>query len=207
MIVLPQLSHTVVFFYAMTKETKNQCRLCLQEKKLIKAHIIPEGFFRPLWSGNLAPEMHTNSPGKYSKRMPIGVYDPSILCSECDQKMAPWDDCAQEILLQQFSAARNVVQQGQIVARRVENFDYRKFKLFFISLLWRASVSQEAFYKRIYVGPFEDQLRTMILNDEPDSLQDFAVMLARFGDSEITAMLDPHPETFESIAFYRFYLT
>lgn len=191
----------------MSEEPKSPCSLCLQEKKLIKAHIIPEGFFRPLRSEGLAPEMHSNSPGSYPKRMPIGVYDPSILCAECDQKMAPWDDYAQKILLQQFSVARNVVQQGQTVAWIIENFDYRKLKLFFISLLWRASVSQEDFYKRIYVGPFEDQLRTMILNGEPGSSQDFAVILARFGDSDITAMLDPHRERFESVPFVRFYLT
>jgi hypothetical protein len=202
-----QLSYSVVFFYAMNKETKNLCKLCLQEKKLIKAHIIPEGFVRPLWSGKLAPELHTNSPGKYPKRIPIGVYDPSILCSECDQKMAPWDDYAQELFLHQFSDAQVLQLNQQQVGWRIESFDYRRLKLFFVSVLWRASVSQHEFYKRISVGPFEGRLRTMILDRDPGGSQDFAVILARFGDSDIAAMLDPHPEKFESVSFIRFYLT
>lgn len=180
----------------MKLESQDLCKLCLQNKKLIKAHIIPEGFFRPLRSGNLAPEIHTNTPGSYPKRTQVGAYDSSILCSECDQKMAPWDGCAQEVLIHRFS-----------VARRIENFDYRRLKLFFVSLLWRASVSRLPFYKRISLGPFEDRLRTMILAGEPGGSEDFAVILARFEDPEITAILDPHPEKFESISFCRFYLT
>jgi hypothetical protein len=191
----------------MNKDTKNQCRLCLQGKKLIKAHIVPEGFFRPLWSGNLAPEMHTNSPGKYPKRIPIGVYDSTILCEECGQKMAPWDNYAQEVLLHRFSEARKILLQGRTVARRIENFDYRRLKLFFISLLWRSSVSKRDEYNRISLGPFEDRLKDMILAGEPGGSQDFAVILARFEDPELTAMLDPHPEKFDSVSFCRFCMT
>jgi len=174
---------------------------------LIKAHIIPEGFFRPLWDGNLAPEMHTNSPGSYPKRMPVGTYDSSILCGDCDHKMAPWDSYAQELLLHRFSGAKGVYLGQKKVAWRIGSFDYRKLKLFFISLLWRASVSQQSFYKRISLGPFEDRLRAMIQKRDPGGSHDFAVILARFGDSDVTVMLDPHPEKFEGVSFTRFYLT
>lgn len=191
----------------MSQEKKRLCRLCGQEKKLIKAHIIPEAFFRPLRDGNLAPMMHSNSPGNYPKRMPVGPYDPSILCGDCDHKMAPWDDYAQELLLHGFSGAEGVSLGQQKVAWKIETFDYRKLKLFFLSLLWRASVSQQSWYKRISVGPFEGRLRTMILDGDPGGSQDFAVLLARFGDSDVTVMLDPHPEKFESVSFTRFYLT
>lgn len=191
----------------MSQEPKNLCRLCLQEKKLIKAHIIPEGFIRPLRVGSLAPEMHSNSPGSYPKRMPVGPYDPSILCGDCDRKMGLWDRYAQKLLLNRFSEA-SVLQLGQQkVGWRIEHFDYPRLKLFFVSLLWRASISQHTFYKRISVGPFEDRLRTMILNGEPGSSQDFAVILARFGDSDITAMLAPYREKFEGVSFIGFYLT
>jgi hypothetical protein len=47
----------------------------------------------------------------------------------------------------------------------------------------------------------------MILNGEPGSSQSFAVILARFGDSDITAMLSPQLEKFEGVLFSGFYLT
>ena len=186
---------------------KTLCRLCLQDKKLIKAHIIPEGFFRLLRHGKIAPEMHSNSPGIFPKRMQVGTYDSTILCSECDQKTAPWDDYAQQVLIHRFSEAVEISLQGKTVARRIEKFDYRKLKLFFMSVLWRASVSKQIFYKRISLGPFENPLRTMVLNKDPGDSQDFAVILARFEDVQTTAMLDPHPEKYDGISFCRFYLS
>jgi hypothetical protein len=202
-----QLSYIYSSFLTMSQEPKSLCRLCLQTKKLIKAHIIPEGFIRPLRSEGIAPEMHINSPGSYPRRMPVGPYDPSILCGDCDRKMGPWDDYAQELLLKRFPEASVLQLDQQKVCWLIEGFDYPRLKLFFISLLWRASVSQQEFFKSFSVGPFEDQLRTLILNGKLGSSQSFAVILARFGDSDITAMLSPQLETFEGVLFSKFYLT
>lgn len=47
----------------------------------------------------------------------------------------------------------------------------------------------------------------MILSEDPGGSQDFAVVLARFEDLRITAMLDPHPEKYDGISFCRFYLS
>ena len=174
---------------------------------LIKAHIIPEGFFRLLRHENIAPEMHSNTPGSFPRRMQVGTYDSTILCSQCDGKMAPWDDYGQQVLIRRFSEAVKISLQGKTVAWRIEKFDYRRLKLFFMSVLWRASVSKQTFYKRISLGPFEDRLRTMILNEDPGDSQEFTVVLARFEDVEITAMLDPHPEKYDGISFCRFYLS
>ena len=174
---------------------------------LIKAHIIPEGFFRLLRHENIAPEMHSNTPGSFPRRMQVGTYDSTILCSQCDGKMAPWDDYGQQVLIRRFSDAVKISLQGKTVAWRIEKFDYRRLKLFFMSVLWRASVSKQTFYKRISLGPFEDRLRAMILNEDPGDSQEFAVVLARFEDVEITAMLDPHPEKYDGISFCRFYLS
>ena len=191
----------------MSQEPKSLCRLCLQAKKLIKAHIIPEGFIRPLRSEGIAPEMHCNSPGSYPKRMPVGIYDPLILCGDCDRKMGQWDDYAQELLLKRFSEASVIQLNQQKACWRIEHYHHLKLKLFFVSLLWRASVSQQSFFKRISLGPFESQLRAMIMDENPGRSEDFAVILARFGDSDITAMLDPRREKFESVSFVKFYLT
>lgn len=184
------------------------CRLCQQEKKLIKAHIIPEGFFRLLRSGDIAPEMHSNSPGSFPKRMPVGVYDSTILCGECDRRIAPWDNYGQQVLLQRFQEATPITHQARTVAWSVEKVNYIELKLFFASLLWRASISSHSFYKRIAVGPFfEKRLGKMVLESEPGDSQEFAVILARFEDVSMMAMLDPHRERFDHVSFCRFYLS
>lgn len=187
--------------------SKNACRLCLQNKQLIKAHIIPEAFFRLLRDGNVPPEMHSNTPGSFPKRMPIGTYDPTILCLGCDQKMAPWDDYGQQVLIHRFQQALEMTHAGKLVAWKLEDIEYRKLKLFFMAILWRASVSSQPFYKRISLGPFENRIRVMILNEDLGDAQDFSITLSRFGDVETTSMLDPHPTKFDGINYCQLYLS
>lgn len=183
------------------------CQLCRNDKKLIKAHIIPEGFFRQLRSERRAPEIHTNKEGEYPKRAPIGIYDTGILCAECDNRLAPWDNHAQQVLLQDFSEDLAIYYNQQKIVYRIADFDYKLLKLFFISLLWRASVSTHKFYQRISAGPFEQKLKEMILSEDPGPPLLFAVTLAKFSDPAVTGVLDPHRDKFEGINYCRFYLT
>lgn len=183
------------------------CQLCGHDKKLIKAHIIPEGFFRQLRFENKAPEIHTNNEGEYPKRAPIGIYDREILCAECDNRFAPWDNHAQQVLLQNFSENLSIYSNRQKILYEILDFDYTQLKLFFNSLLWRASISTHQFYQRISCGPFDAKLKEMILNNDPGPPQLFAVTLAKFSDPHITGILDPHKEKFEGINYCRFYLT
>ncbi len=183
------------------------CRLCNRDRKLIKAHVIPEAFFRSLRSGGKAPEIHTNTKGAYPKRAPIGVYDRTILCGECDGCFSPWDDHAQQVLIRDFSEALPLYDESRKVAYRIQRFNYNLLKLFFLSLLWRASVSNHKFYRRISVGPYEEILRGMLLTEDPGTAEKFAVTLARFSDPQFTGMLDPHAERYEGVNYCRFYLT
>jgi len=182
------------------------CRFCNIERPLIKAHIVPEGFFRVLRDGSGVPELHTNKRGAYPKRAPVGVYDKSILCRNCDNVFSPWDNHAQHVLLHNFSDTMAFYSGPTKVGWKIDRFDYRRFKLFFISLLWRASVSTHQFYQRVSVGPFQDELRQMIANEDPGTAETFAVALAKFDAPGFTAMLDPHLERYEGINYCRFYL-
>jgi hypothetical protein len=182
------------------------CRLCETEQRLIKAHIVPEGFFRVLRDASAVPEVYTNKPRAHPKRAPIGVYDKSILCRPCDNLFSPWDKHAQDVLLRDFSDKTAIydgpVKRGWTISR----FDYQPLKLFFLSLLWRASVSTHDFYRRVSTGPFEQELRKMIATAEPGAPEAFAVILARFDEPAYTGMLDPHLERYDGINYVRFYL-
>jgi hypothetical protein len=83
------------------------CRWCNTKQRLIKAHIIPEGFFRAVGHGPEPLEVLSNTPGARPKRAPIGVYDKSILCRPCDNTFSPWDKHAQDVLLRDFSDDTN----------------------------------------------------------------------------------------------------
>lgn len=75
------------------KRYKMKCQYCGEDKKLIKAHIIPESFFKPLRADNGdVPYLMTDLQGEFPKKSPIGVYDKTILCRDCEDQFAQWDE-------------------------------------------------------------------------------------------------------------------
>ena len=182
------------------------CRLCDTDRPLIKAHVVPEGFFRVFRDGSAVPELFTNKRGAHPKRSPSGVYDKSILCEKCDNAFSPWDKHAQEVLLHDFSDETAIYAGPRKIGWTITRFDYRSLKLFFLSLFWRASVSTHEFYRRISIGPFEAELRGMIVNADPGAADTFAVTLSRFDQRALRGMLDPHRERYDGVNYCRFYL-
>ena len=89
----------------------------------------------------------------------------------------------------------------------IKDFDYKLLKLFFISMLWRASITSHECFERISTGPFEEKLRSLILSNNPGDEDDFSVILAKFSNPDLKFILDPHQDRFDHINYCRFYLT
>lgn len=180
------------------------CRFCGLQTKLIKAHVIPEAFFRRLRVG-AQPPLLVQQRGRV-KRSPIGVYDPNILCVKCDAIFAPWDNYAYTLLAPTLTDAEEITDGVKIGAWNVPIYKYEFLKLFFISLLWRASVSQHPFYRRINLGILELRAKRLIATNNPGPSEEFGIILARFTDDSGKAILDPHPDRLGGVRYSRFYL-
>lgn len=182
------------------------CRFCGEQKKLIKAHVIPEGFFRRMRDGQNPPQLLTNMEGEYPKRAPIGVYDSGILCEVCEPIFGAWDAYAQQFMAEEPAGGQPLYVGSQLVGYKVQSYDYRCLKLFFMSLIWRASVSQQAFFKRVSLGPYEDVALNLIKHCAEGSEDQFTVTLAKFDHPIGISILDPHPEKPDGVNYYCFYL-
>lgn len=90
------------------------CQGCGLERKLIKAHAIPESFFVKMRSEHGAPKIMTDLKGVYPKKSLIGVYDEQILCRECEDKFQTVDDYGQQILLQQDGDHEKLMVGGKV---------------------------------------------------------------------------------------------
>jgi len=163
------------------------CRLCLQQKKLVKAHIIPKWVFKNLYpspkniDGRLIM-VDTKTP--YSKRKPIGIYDNSILCKECDREIGKYDDYAKKIFLDTQLKNHASLKEAYLI----QNIkDIPKIKLFFVSLLWRASVSGLKEFKKINLGNYENKFRKILFNNKSD-LGEIEIIIGKF-DSKIIPTL------------------
>lgn len=137
------------------------CKLCGQNAKLIKAHIIPKSLYKDLRdSDGGVSKLITNTVGVHSKRIPVGLYDPQIVCEDCERFFSPWDDYAKWFF--EKNVPNPVIDKGRIVAYDYGITDYKNLKLFFISLLWRAHASSQPFFGRIDLGPHEADRKSVV---------------------------------------------
>jgi hypothetical protein len=175
------------------------CKLCKRDKKLVKAHVIPKSFFEidPIDPLRLV----SNTDGTFPKRAPSGIYDTTLVCDNCERLFSPFDDYAQQILLADREAARAILHENELIAYIYDSYDYVKLKLFFMSLLWRASQSSHKFFRRIDLGPHEPLLKKALIDADPGDPDFYAVILARF--PKPLGVLDPHNERLDGVNFCR----
>jgi len=179
-----------------------RCKFCQQDRKLIKAHIIPRSFLEidPAEPSRLA----TNKDGVFPKRAPTGIYDTKLVCETCERLFSPYDNYAQHLLLANRETAIPILHNQQPIAYNYGPYDYHKLKLFFLSLLWRASESSHAFYRRIRLGPHETTIRQAVFDSDPGNADFFSVVLAKF--PKPYGILDSHRTRFDRVNFCQIYL-
>jgi hypothetical protein len=167
------------------------CKLCLQEKELRnKSHIIPRQFFHKA-SKNIAKGFGNVSQGDKvgrlyskntkSKQMQSGIHVPNILCGDCEQKLGVFDGYAQTVLLNNNDIEKH---EGKGLCK-IKKVDYKKLKLFFLSVLWRSQICKHDFFNEVNLTKdLEDELRDMIYGEAPGDESDFSVLLLRYEGKE-----------------------
>ena len=155
--------------------------------------------------------MLSNIRGVYPKKAPIGVYDKGILCRECEDKFEIWDNYGIKILLKEFAKFDKVAEPGEVIAYFTRKYDYALLKLFFISILWRASVSGHPYYSKVNLGVYEHIAKEMLEVSDPGGENEFSTLVSIFVSSKARdrlakTMLDPYMERWEGVNAYRFYL-
>jgi hypothetical protein len=83
------------------------CQLCSNQAPLIKAHVIPRSFWE-IDAAQPAPRMVTNIAGVFPKRIPIGVYDQTIVCEPCERSFSDYDSYAAQLFLNRFNEFQEV---------------------------------------------------------------------------------------------------
>jgi hypothetical protein len=182
------------------------CKYCGENRKLVKAHIIPAAFFRRQRRGKDSPRIFVEKRSEHPKRVPAGIYDGRILCERCGPQFGDWDNYAVEILREPPDNASPIMHGNRLVGYEINDYNYGLLKLFFVSMLWRASVSVHPFYERISLGPYETEAKRLLERRDPGPLTAFSVTLARFDHALGGTIFDPHTDRFGGVNYCRFYL-
>ena len=188
----------------------NPCKLCSLSRKFIRAHAMPEAFFRELRVDGESPLLVSGVQGNFPKRAPIGVYDEGILCEMCEPTFGLVDEYGIDILLKRFNVHFQPLEgDGAMVGFESTTVSPLRLLQFLVTVLWRASVSTHPFYSKVKLGPHEG-LASAALPAAPEDVSPvFNAVLSRWREEgekmPTTALLDPRQEKWFGVNAYRLY--
>ena len=124
------------------------------------------------------------------KYVPTGEYEGGLLCADCDNNvLGGYESYAsktiyakKDIIPALAPICENWVDPEDATVKwsHCRNIDYKKFKLFLLSILWKSSISSRPFFEEINLGVHEEEIRTMLLRGEPKSVDDYPVTMLSY---------------------------
>lgn len=108
----------------------NICRVCLKESKLRKSHILPEFLYEDLYDEKHRALVISQKKEKVFQK---GLRE-LLLCQQCETKLSRYEKYAKEIIQKLPKFSRDA--SGRFLYSK--GVDYSRFKLFQLSILWRA---------------------------------------------------------------------
>ena len=135
------------------------CRLCHKDKILRFSHIVPEFLYADLYNekGHM---MGINGQGRKGwKPLQQGIRE-HLFCEECEQH---FNEYFEKPFRQQWVVNCPLPNPWNMPEPHWVAVDYSSFKLFHLSVLFRASVSSLPTFAEASLGPHEERLRQMIL--------------------------------------------
>ena len=168
------------------------CRLCLKEATLQNSHVIPKFFAEGVYyrfatgkSGASQPFMLPVNidPKVKMGRMQKGFWEKKwgfqqkLLCEDCEKRVGALENYAKKLF---YGRSNPIRLKLPILEDPFFQTDYRKLKLFQMSLLWRASEAKGLFFRAVDVGKkHSENLRQKLFEGDPGNEDEYPCAMAR----------------------------
>lgn len=137
------------------------CKLCGDAGKLCDSHIIPELCYRATYDSLHRSTKYQADPN--SKRLlQMGIRE-YLLCRSCEAQLNKFETGFKKYWYDRQALPQHV----NTPVIEVSGFDYKTFKLFHLSILWRASVATIDAFNTVSLGRYEGKLRQILLAGNP----------------------------------------
>lgn len=187
-----------------TEETSlEKCKLCGEPSRLQTSHIVPEFLFRPLYDERHRFHVIDKQVGLRMWRMQQGIKE-RMLCKGCEERLSKYEHYT-AVLLTGNSPIRAQSSNTHVL---ISGIDYRLFKLCLLSILWRASVTKQEFFKLVSLGRHEEKVRSMIIEERPGAAAEYGcivVFSSLDGESLSDTMFNPEPMRWAGRRLYKFF--
>jgi hypothetical protein len=177
-----------------------KCRLCGKSSKLIKkSHIIPNFMYKGMMDNKnrmlIANLKNIYAPPQYRQS---GIHEKYILCAKCEELFSKLERYTAHILFgnptkDPASFEKRLGSDG-IRSIMIKNIDYSKLKLCLLSILWRAHICSDKFFKNINIGENESEIKKMLLENDPKEEDLFKISIIGtqgIDDKPLRLLLDP----------------
>jgi len=135
--------------------------------------------------------INTSNPSKiHSKKLQTGEFDKNILCEDCDNRIigAIYEKYAKTSMY-----GSNIKPEFAPICKNYKNpddgsecsvctnIDYVKMKLFLLSILWRASISDRRIFQEVSLGVKQEERIRRILFEQimPDEME-YPILMTSF---------------------------
>lgn len=159
------------------------CRLCLQHRPLCDSHALPNSLFNYVLRRNhgklIVVADDASTPARYS----TDTWEAELLCSKCEAKLNANYDAYGLAVFRGHKGSVRLHSEGVDFL----NVDRRRLRMFFLSVLWRISVSSHPSYANIDL-PFawEEDLREALDLGRPIPDSRYTVAIRKMRDSTPT---------------------
>lgn len=134
------------------------CALCKKHAELRQSHIIPEFLYKSMYDDKHRFHVLSSVPDLQDSMAQKGLRE-RLLCGACEALLSKLERYARGVL----SGGEPLGWSKEGSAVHVSGIDYPRFKLFQLSILWRAGVSSLPMFNRVDLGPHEPILRAMLI--------------------------------------------
>jgi len=128
-----------------------KCRLCLNDRVLCNSHIVPEFLYGDLYNDQHKLMGITGQGNKGWMPLQKGIRE-YLFCSDCEQHL---NEKYEKPFLRQWTIDHPLPDRMQQDSIHSAVYDYRSFKLFHLSILFRSSISSLPTFQSVNLGIHE----------------------------------------------------
>ncbi len=153
-----------------------KCSLCGEEKPLLeKSHIVSDFLFADIFDDkHRIAELRIKDKKLTDKTVQSSHWESDLLCFSCDNNIiSKLEGYAKNKLFVPVIKYSKKLPPPQENLSEVFDVDNQQIKLFFLSLLWRMSISKNPNYKTVDLGKHEEIIRQMVFENDPKDVFDY----------------------------------
>lgn len=126
-----------------------------------------------------------------------------LLCKACENKLSVWERYASLVL----GGGTPITFKNEGSEIHLSGLNYTQFKLFQLSVLWRAGISSLQFFENVQLGTHAERLRELLISGDPGKPNRYGCLMygLKLGSAAFTqVIMQPGKTKVDGRIAYRF---